>query len=337
MHRNKTLLILGAEGYSGQLIARALSGPLTVVTPQISRGKTIADQLTDYASLLEPGDLVLNCLGPFQYTFLDVLEFCLANAVHYFDICAEWQVFEAMQGLSARAEGAGSMLLPGIGFDVVASDCLLGHVYKRCPDATRVQIGISGLELISRGSARTMADLIGEPLKVRRRGRITAESRMLQSSFDFGSGQRPALAVSWGDISTAWHSTGVPNIEVFFEATPALSAAVFANKTFGWLVTGSALGQTAQSLLSRFPKGPQEASRAKKNATVVVRANNDVGQVAESRLHTREAYSFTADSSSAVLKYFSEQPGRAGFQTPNTVLGADFPMSLPHCMRVDQQ
>ena len=148
----------------------------------------------------------------------------------------------------------------------VASDCLLGHVYKRCPDATRVQIGISGLELISRGFRQNHGQiLIGEPLKVRRRGRITAESRMLQSSFDFGSGQRPALAVSWGDISSAWHSTGVPNIEVFFEATPALSAAVFANKNI-WMVSDwQCLGTNRTKSFESFSlRGRRRRPRAKK-------------------------------------------------------------------------
>jgi len=30
--------------------------------------------------------------------------------------------------------------------------------------------------------------------------------------------------VSWGDVATAFHSTGIPNIEVHFEASPAVMA-----------------------------------------------------------------------------------------------------------------
>ena len=229
------------------------------------------------------------------------------------------------------------MLLPGIGFDVIASDCLAAHVYERLPDASRLQIGISGLELISRGSARTMTGLLGEPLRVRRRGRIVSDSRILESTFDFGQGERPALGVSWGDISTAWHTTRIPNIEVFFEATPALSSVIFANRTFGWLSHNPLFGRTAQEVVSRLPAGPQDMARNNRSATVVARARNDHGLQAESRLHTREAYSFTADAACSTLIHFAAGVCPPGFQTPTTALGKDFVLQLPGCTRIDLQ
>ncbi|MDB3922998.1 saccharopine dehydrogenase NADP-binding domain-containing protein [Luminiphilus sp.] len=337
MLKDKTFLFLGAQGYSGQLIYDGIKGRSNIVAPTLSRGQPLAEQLVGYAPLLKPGDLVLNCLGPFQSSYLSVIEFCLAHGLHYFDINAQWQVFEAIRQLGPQAERAQCMLLPGIGFDVVASDCLIGHVGRRCSDISRLQIGISGLELISRGSAKTLTELIGEPLRIRRRGRIVAEPRILESQFDFGAGERRALGVSWGDISTAWHSSAVPNIEVFFEATPALAGAVFANRTFGWLASDSRISQAAQGLVKRLPAGPGEDVRTQKSATVVVRAVTHSGQQVESRLNTREAYSFTADAAAAVLEHFAHHAALPGFQTPFTALGADFVLGLPECQRSDTQ
>ena len=331
----RTLLFLGSQGYSGRLIREALPGSLKTIVASVSRGRSLADQLNAYGDNLCPGDLVLNCLGPFKETYHPVAEFCLTNGAHYFDICADWHVVEALQQLDGSARDAGIMLLPGIGFDVLASDCLAAHVHDRLPDASRLQIGISGLELISRGSARTMQDLIGEPLRVRRRGQIVSDSRMVETQFDFGGGEQPALGVSWGDISTAWHSTKIPNIEVFFEATPALSSAVFANRTFGWMARSPFVGRAAKAIVSRMPPGPQDLTRNTRSATVVARARNDSGRQAESRLHTREAYSFTADAACSTLIHFSGMDCLPGFQTPTTALGKDFVLGLPGCTRMD--
>lgn len=335
MYSTKTLLFLGKKGFSGELIHGELSDRSSVLAPEVSRDRPLAEQLIANSSALKPGDLVFNALGPFIDSYLPVLEFCLARGLHYFDICGEWQVFEAMQQWDYRAVEAGCMILPGIGFDVVASDCLVGHVHRRLPDVSRLQIGISGLGLISRGSARTLRSLMGEPLRQRRRGRLVSEARIREERFDFGQGECRALGVSWGDISTAWHSTRVPDIEVFFQATPALSAAVFANRTFGWLAAGNGGGVLSDAILNSLPKGPTDTSRADKKSVVIVRASNSDGVTVASRLQTPEAYTFTAHAAAATLEHFLRNGVQPGFQTPSTALGPDFPLALPDCERQD--
>ncbi len=334
---DRTLLFLGSQGYSGRLIKEALPGTIRTLAPKLLRDRPIAEQLLPFAEHLKRDDLVLNCLGPFKDTYRPVAEFCLEVGAHYLDINAEWQVFEELQQLNARAKEAGVMLLPGVGFDVLASDCLSAQVNSTLPDATHLQIGIAGLELISRGSARTMTSLVGEPLRVRRRGRIVSDARMVEANFDFGQGERPALGVSWGDISTAWHSTRIPTIEVFFEATPALSSVIFANRTFGWVARQPLIERAAEQFVARFPQGPQDMARSTRTATVVARAFDDSGRQAESRLHTREAYSFTADAACTTLNHFSGHDCPGGFQTPATALGGDFVLELPGCTRLDVQ
>ena len=162
MYSNKTLLFLGEQGFSGALIHRELSDQASVLSPELSRDRPLAEQLVANSSALKPGDLVFNALGPFIDSYLPVLEFCLARRLHYFDICGEWQVFEAMQQWDSRAVEAGCMILPGLGFDVVASEGLVGHVPRRLPDASRLHIGLAGLGLISRGLCQNPRSLMGE-------------------------------------------------------------------------------------------------------------------------------------------------------------------------------
>jgi short subunit dehydrogenase-like uncharacterized protein len=338
-----SILFLGHRGYTGKLIHSKFSGQPELLPgllqgllcPELSRTRPLAEQLQDFKQYLQPGDLVLNCLGPFGKSYTDVVQFCLETGSHYLDICAEWRVFEALRALDQEAKAAGVMLLPGIGFDVVASDCLAAHVVARLPGATSLQIGISGLELVSRGSARTMTDLIGKPARVRRNGVITSDSRMLERSFDFGSGPQSALAVSWGDISSAHHSTGIPNIEVCFEATRALTAAAFASRTFGWMFSNPMVEQTAETLLSRVPSGPSTAMRNTRQITLVARAENERRERVESRLVTKEAYSFTADSVCDIATRLVHETCPPGFQTPAMLFGADYVLGIDGCKRRD--
>jgi short subunit dehydrogenase-like uncharacterized protein len=79
--------------------------------------------------------VVLCVAGPFSATSRPMADACLRNCVHYLDITGEIDVFEALAARDAEATARGVMLLPGVGFDVVPSDCLAAHLKHRLPDA----------------------------------------------------------------------------------------------------------------------------------------------------------------------------------------------------------
>src|SRR5688500_10091214 len=68
--------------------------------------------------------MVLHCAGPFSITSRPMVGACLRNRKHYTDITGEISVFEECADKNDRAFEAGVMLMPGVGFDVVPSDCL---------------------------------------------------------------------------------------------------------------------------------------------------------------------------------------------------------------------
>ena len=337
------LLLYGASGYTGKLILAAARERLAVTaagrspSPTGGEGHTVV-RLDDAAGLrrvLSDHRAVLNCAGPFAETWEPMVDACLETGTHYLDITGEWQVFEALRARSDEARERGVMLLPGVGFDVVASDCLAAHVARRLPDATRLQIGISALELVSRGSARTILRAAGEKVRVRRGGRLMPEARMLEAVFDFGSGPRSAHAVSWGDLSTAFHTTGIPDIEVYFEATPLVVGLDFANRTFGWLAGNPLVRQLTHSATALLPSGPGPQVRAALATTVVARAENARGERAESRLTTPEAYSYTVTTAVEVAIRVLAGTARPGFQTPGSLFGPDFLLELGGAVRTD--
>src|SRR5690242_201018 len=139
MAASPVLLVYGATGYVGEHAVRmaARSGIQTVAAGRnaerlapLSRELGIehrAFTLDDGAAVdrgLKGVGVVLNCAGPFKYTAAAAVDACLRAGLHYLDITGEIPVFEAIQARDAEAKRRGVMLLPGVGFDVVPTDCL---------------------------------------------------------------------------------------------------------------------------------------------------------------------------------------------------------------------
>jgi saccharopine dehydrogenase (NAD+, L-lysine-forming) len=132
-------LIYGANGYTGRLIARHAveCGQRPILAGRNAPAvEKIAGALGLDARAFDLGDpaavdrglaglrAVLHCAGPFAHTSRPMVDGCLRNGVTYLDITGEVTVFEACAARDAEARLAGIMLMPGVGFDVVPSDCL---------------------------------------------------------------------------------------------------------------------------------------------------------------------------------------------------------------------
>jgi short subunit dehydrogenase-like uncharacterized protein len=346
------LLVYGATGYTGRLIVReALARGLRPVLGGRSRDKVagLADPLgLEYrvAALTDPAQLddalhgmraVLHAAGPFSQTAEPMVDACLRAGAHYLDVTAEVSVVEGLAQRDAAARQRGIMLLPGAGFDIVPSDSLLAHVARRLPGAQRLALGIRGLELTTRGSAKTFVEYAGAGVIVRRGGMITSvPAGALRRTFDFGDGPRECLNVSWGDVAAAYYSTGIPDIDVYFAATPALQAVLMAGRYFGWML-GTAPWQAWLKLHADMllPEGPSDAERLARQAVLVAEATDRHGRVVRARLHTPEAYTFTSHSAPAIAQRVLRGDVEPGFQTPARVYGPDFVLGFAGVERED--
>src|SRR6056297_3206097 len=237
------LMIYGATGYTGTLIAEhaaatasQFSPPPTLAGRNQAKVRELAMRLkmpwaafdlADAAALrrrLMDVKVLLNCAGPFSRTADPLVAACLEAGTHYVDITGEIAVFERIAAQNAAARQAGIVLLPGAGFDVVPSDCLAAHLKRRQPGMRRLRLSISGLTRPSRGTARTALEALGQGTLVRRGGVIVELPKPPRGRADFGAGPVETIGISWGDVATAWHSTGAPEIDVLFEASAALRA-----------------------------------------------------------------------------------------------------------------
>src|SRR5262249_25235762 len=142
--------------------------------------------------------------------------------VHYVDITGEIAVFESIMARDDEAKKRNVTLLPGAGFDVVPTDCLAAILAERMRDATELALAFytNGSEL-SRGTKKTMLEGIGDGGAIRRDGKIVRVPVAYDvREIPFSCGARSALTIPWGDVSTAFHSTGIPNIRVYLAMAP---------------------------------------------------------------------------------------------------------------------
>jgi short subunit dehydrogenase-like uncharacterized protein len=347
---SRTILIYGATGYTGRLIARlavdrgarpilsgrnlqkveGVAGPLGLP----ARAFDLADPAGMDAGLR--GVAAALCVaGPFSATSRPFADACLRNRVHYLDITGEIDVFEALASRDAEAKARGVTLLPGVGFDVVPSDCLAAHLKRRLPDATDLKLYLSIGTGASRGTAKTTVEGIAAGTRLRRRGVILTRDAAEAGSCDFGVGEKPTIQVSWGDVATAFHSTGIPNIEVHFEASPAILAFTrapsFVKSFLGWGVMQSLL----KSQVDRMPEGPSDSARQAGRAVLVGQARNRKGETVRTKLTTPEGYTLTAATAFETASRVANGEARPGFQTPSLAFGADYILDFDGVTRED--
>ena len=299
-----------------------------------------AAKIDDPATLdaaLEGAAVVLHCAGPFVRTWRAMSDACLRRHAHYLDITGEIAVFEGLAGRDAEARAAGIMLLPGVGFDVVPSDCLAAHLARRVPNAVRLALAFRALGGASRGTLSTMVENLGAPGAVRRDGKIVPVPQAWRTrKIDFGDGQlRDATTIPWGDVSTAFHSTGIPNIEVYMSMRPALRRAAIASRWLGPLLRSGVVRRTLAARVRRGPPGPSDAERARGVSLLWGEAVALNGQRAEARLRGASGYALTAQTAVHLAAKALGGQARVGFQTPSRAYGADVILGISGVTRTD--
>ncbi|HEX8737066.1 MAG TPA: saccharopine dehydrogenase NADP-binding domain-containing protein [Pyrinomonadaceae bacterium] len=342
-------LIYGANGYTGELILRYAVGrglkPL-IAGRNAEKIEALARKfevdfrvfsLEDAAKLdaaLSEVDFVIHCAGPFSLTSKQMVEGCLRNGKHYTDITGEIAVFEAMAQLDARAKEAGIMIMPGVGFDVVPSDCLARHLKNRLPSATNLTLAFYGMGRISHGTQATMTLNAGQGGAIRQNGEITRVPAAWKSrEIDFGEVKKTGTTIPWGDVSTAFYSTGIPNIEVYTVVPDAALKMMKLSRYLGWLLTTKPVQNYLQKQIP--PGGPDDEERAQGKTLLWGAATDDEGNRVESRLVAPEGYTTTVLTALKIAEKILNGNFCAGFQTPAKCYGADLILEIEGVKRVD--
>jgi len=346
-----TFLIYGANGYSAELLARAavargwrpiLAGRNRTAIEALAKDLNLEARLfgLDQPALVDAGlegvPVVLHCAGPFAHTSRAVADACLRTHIHYLDITGEIAVFEALAARHAEAVAAGTMLLPGVGFDVVPSDCLAVHLQRRLPSATRLALALRVQGNVSRGTATTMLENIAVGGLIRRQGVLTRVPTAWKTrTIPFGSGPEKAFTIPWGDVATAYHSTGIPNIEVYLAAPLAKRVLARGSRYFGWLLGSAVVQRFLKGRIRAGVPGPTAEERAAGRTELWGQVTDDAGRRALAWLRGPEGYTFTVQAALAVLERVLAGDAPPGFQTPGKAYGPDLALAIPGVVRQD--
>jgi short subunit dehydrogenase-like uncharacterized protein len=337
---SSALMVYGATGYVGEHVARTAgrSGVRAIVAGRnAAKLDRIASEtglerrafgLDDPAAIdraLNRVTVVLNCAGPFKYTAEPLVAACLRSGAHYLDITGEIPVFEAMQAKDAQAKARGVMLLPGVGFDVVPTDCLALHLKQRLRSATRLRLAFQsvGPAGLPPGTQRTAIELLNYGDRVRRKGKLVRpQTGGGTISVDFGVGPVDAVRVPWGDVFTAYFSTGIPDIEDYVAAPPALQRQLAIGRM---IAPWTKWAPIRNLLLMAVRPGPSAELRARTRTHVWGKVTDEQGRRAVSRLHGPEAgLVWTTMTALGAAKKALNGAAKAGYQTPASAFGQDF-------------
>ena len=347
-------MLYGANGYTGRLVlaeavrrgekpivagrnraevaALAKEHDLPARTFDLADPKTVASALNGVA-------LVLHCAGPFSQTSAPMLEGCLAVGAHYLDITGEIDVFAHAYAQHARAVEKRIVVLPGSGFDVVPTDCVAAALKQGMPDATNLVLAFEAGGGPSPGTAKTSVEGLGQGGRVRRDGDLVRVPLAYKvRTFERDGQPRTAMTIPWGDVFTAYVSTGIPNIETYMAVPPSTITQV---QRMNWVRPLLGLGPVRRFLQGRVEasvKGPDESRRASSGCRVWGEATDAKGRVSKLEIDTPNGYDLTVTASLGIVDHVlhakKKPPG--GYYTPSQLMGSDYVLSLPGTRKVSQ-
>lgn len=347
-------MLYGANGHTGQLITHEatkrgmrplLAGRRAAAVGQVAQRFDCAhrifslDSVDEIARQLDDVDAVLLCAGPFSRTSGAVVEACLRTRTHYLDITGEIAVFEAIFARDQEARERGVVLLPGVGFDVVPSDCLAKSLHQQMPDAERLTLAFHTASAPSPGTMKTSVEAMGKGGAVRRGGRIVQVPTAFRSAtIPFRDGHRKAMTIPWGDVSTAYHSTGICEIEVYMAMpTPMLAAAKLSRPFTKWLGSERVRSFFETRIDARNKSAsvhPDQGDEPEARSQLWGRVDSGTAFL-EATLVTPGGYRLTAmtsvESVSRILQGALHGDIRRGAFTPSRAFGADFIQFFSGC------
>ncbi|WP_214829353.1 saccharopine dehydrogenase family protein [Exiguobacterium algae] len=335
-------MIYGANGYTGELIARhaVREGMKPVLAGRNARaiqqlGTTLQCETSVFAltreaaiEALQEVDLVLNCAGPFIDTSRVMIEACLETKTHYLDITGEIEVFEYIHSKqrSRQAQTNDVVLCSGVGFDVIPTDCVARKLKELLPDATTLALGFSAAGGISPGTMKTAIRSLGSSSVERREGELMPfPLGSKRRQIDFGRGKRTAIAIPWGDVSTAYYTTNIPNITTWVPVPKMYAYGARLSSWFGPILESETVQHRLLRYVDEHVSGPDEDERERSSTYVWGEAMNDRGKKIVVRIKTASTYAFTVYGALAVVKRLLGSGSMlSGSFTPAMLFGSHF-------------
>ena len=335
----KKIIVYGANGYTGQLIVKKASHdgiPLHLAGRNDKDIQKLAaaygmeassftiDDLIETPELLGPFDIMINCAGPFSATAEPMMQACLKSQCHYLDITGEIDVFELGHRLDYKAKERGIVLCPGVGFDVIPTDCVAAKLVEALPDSTHLTLAFeSTAGKMSPGTMKTSIEGIAKGGRVRQNGIIaTVPLGFKTKKLDIGNGKKSFVTIPWGDVSTAGYSTGVSNIEVYIPLSPKRIKNLRLMNYFKWLLSTNVIQRYMKKKVGSKILGPTDSERDGSKTYIWGEVTNGVRTLIGSCI-TANGYNVTAEGALTIANFLTENDPDGGYYTPSKLCGSN--------------
>lgn len=339
------IMIYGANGYTGRLavneaIKRGLSPILAGRSNSIKKlanknglkskifDLSKADEIANY---LDDVFVLANCAGPFSQTAKQMMEACLKSKTHYLDITGEIAVYELGFSLDAKAKSAGIVICPGVGFDIIPTDCLSVQLKEKMPDATHLILGFASKgSKPSKGTAKTAAEGMSKGGKIRVNGELKqVPLAFKERKIDYGFGKINAITIPWGDVYTAYHSTGIPNIEVYYPVSSEGAQKLKKRQKYMKLMKFNFVKKFILNRIEKTWVPNTDEERAKTISFIWGQVTNGKGDSIEGRFTTANGYDLTASGIIEASQYLLGDHQQSGYFTPSRLIGKELVEKMP--------
>ncbi|MFQ3213998.1 MAG: short subunit dehydrogenase-like uncharacterized protein [Marivirga sp.] len=341
------ILIYGANGYTGKLIVQEakkqninvhLAGRNKVAIETIAKETGFAHSVVDLSNtkaleqLLLPYQTVIHCAGPFTETAKQMVEACIRSQTNYLDITGEIWAFEEVMTYNKKAKAAGIKLIPGVGFDVVPTDCIAAQLKAQMPDATAIEMCFTGDKTsMSRGTAVTMAKNIAKGRYIRENGMLKNVPLAYKTKLvQFPHREQMVMTIPWGDLMTTYFQTKIPNIEIYTGVSSSVIKTIIRFRTLKFLLGIKWIQKMVRTKIENSVTGPSEQNLTNGKTYIIATVKNTVGDEITARLTTPEAYALTAKTAikAATLLYDDSVAIENGYLTPAQAFGNEYIQSF---------
>jgi len=345
MTSNKQWLLYGANGYTGQLIVAealkrglrpVLAGRNDEIIDALAAGSGLESRVFDLddpqatRDALEGICTVLHCAGPFSATSQQMIEACLQQHCNYLDITGEISVFANAHRQSEDATRADIVLMPGVGFDVVPTDCLAAQLVKELPAATSLTLAFKSGGRVSPGTAKTSIEGLAGGGCVRRDGKLKWVPLAWKTrEIPFAGRDHIAVTIPWGDVFTAFVSTGVPDIEVYMAVPPSMVMRMKRLRMVRPLLAMQWVQNMMKRRVEKQVSGPSTEQREKSRMQLWGEVRTADGRRVTADMTTPDGYDVTVTAALGIVEYLLRNEVEGGFYTPSLLMGAGYATTLP--------
>jgi short subunit dehydrogenase-like uncharacterized protein len=207
---------------------------------------------------------------------------------------------------------------------------LINYVAAKISNPIKIELAITGLGGSSPGTLKTMMEHLPKGIFFRKNGKLlTAKVGKNLRNITFLDKERLVMQITWGDLATAYYSTGIPNIKTYMALPKGLILQFYRyGKMIQKLLSFSFIKKGVQRIIGLTVQGPNKYVRYNKFSYLWAEVENSRGKKANAWLKTLEAYRLTGISSiKAIERVFNQDI--IGALTPAQAFGSKFILEFP--------